>query len=172
MGQEYFINSQELESKVRDLLPSQGGSGAGFDLSASTQIIPIVDLTESAQGSNLRQDLQRSWTYQTTIQGGQGSSGTVVNTTGYWKVNALAILNIAGTDTVSLYTYDGTTANYLWSPEGLGVGGTQYSYCDWNGDVFLSAGKSLLWSASNNSRIKISARQIASIDGTLNNPIQ
>lgn len=32
MPQEYFINSQELETKVRQLLPSQGGAGAGFDL--------------------------------------------------------------------------------------------------------------------------------------------
>ena len=55
MGQEYFINSQQLESQVRKLLPSQGGIGAGIDLSASTQIIPIVDLTESAEGSSLRQ---------------------------------------------------------------------------------------------------------------------
>ena len=60
MGQEYFINSQQLENKVRDLLPSQGGAGAGFDLSASTQIIPIIDVTESAEGSNLREDLQTS----------------------------------------------------------------------------------------------------------------
>ena len=57
MGQEFFINSQDLESKIRKLLPSQGGAGAGFDLSASTQIIPIIDLTESATGSNLRQDI-------------------------------------------------------------------------------------------------------------------
>ena len=58
MGQEFFIKSDTLESKVRQLLPSQGGLGAGFDLSASSQIIPIVDLTESAEGSNLRIDLQ------------------------------------------------------------------------------------------------------------------
>ena len=31
VGSEYFINSQELEDKVRDLLPSQGGAGAGFN---------------------------------------------------------------------------------------------------------------------------------------------
>ena len=58
MGQEFFINSATLEAKVRELLPSQGGAGAGFDLSASTQIIPVINLTESAEGSNLRQDLQ------------------------------------------------------------------------------------------------------------------
>jgi hypothetical protein len=32
MGQEYFINSQQLESQVRKLLPSQGGIGAGNNL--------------------------------------------------------------------------------------------------------------------------------------------
>ena len=61
MGQEFFINSQLLEDQVRKLLPSQGGQGAGFDLSASTQIIPVIDLTESAEGSNLRSDLQTAF---------------------------------------------------------------------------------------------------------------
>jgi len=49
VGQEFFINSATLEAKVRELLPSQGGAGAGFDLSASTQIIPVINLTESAE---------------------------------------------------------------------------------------------------------------------------
>ena len=47
MAQEFFINSETLQRKVAEILPSQGGAGAGFDLSASTQIVPIVDLTES-----------------------------------------------------------------------------------------------------------------------------
>ena len=60
MAQEFFIKSADLENKVRQLLPSQGGLGAGFDLTASTQIVLIIDLTESAEGSNLRQDLQKA----------------------------------------------------------------------------------------------------------------
>ena len=48
MGQEFIIKSQSLEDKVNQLLPSQGGFQAGVDLSASTTIIPIVDLTETA----------------------------------------------------------------------------------------------------------------------------
>ena len=75
VGSEYFINSQELENKVRDLLPSQGGAGAGFDLSASTQIIPIIDLTESAEGSNVRPDLQTSLSHS-TITSFNVSNGT------------------------------------------------------------------------------------------------
>ena len=65
VGSEYFINNQELEDKFRNLLPSQGGAGAGFDLSASTQIIPIIDLTESAEGSNVRADLQTAISHTT-----------------------------------------------------------------------------------------------------------
>ena len=58
MGQEFVIKSTQLEDKINQLLPSQGGAQAGVDLSASTTIIPIVDLTESAEGSGLRVDLQ------------------------------------------------------------------------------------------------------------------
>ena len=68
MAQEFFINSQELEDKIRQLLPSQGGAGAGFDLSASTQIVPIIDLTESAEGSNVREDLQTAMSFNSNLR--------------------------------------------------------------------------------------------------------
>ena len=60
MGQEFIIKSQDLEDKINQLLPSQGGFQAGVDLSASTTVIPIVDLTETAEGSLLRADLQNA----------------------------------------------------------------------------------------------------------------
>ena len=87
MGQEFFIKSDNLESKVRQLLPSQGGLGAGFDLSASTQIIPIVDLTESAEGSNVRQDLQTALSFDNiTAHQVTGTTTTIINNTGYYTV--------------------------------------------------------------------------------------
>ena len=58
MAQEFTINSSAIENKINQLLPSQGGFGAGIDFSASTMVIPIVDLTESAEGGTARQDLQ------------------------------------------------------------------------------------------------------------------
>ena len=61
MAQEFVIKSATLEDKINQLLPSQGGAQAGVDLSASTMVVPIVDLTESAEGSNLRVDLQTSF---------------------------------------------------------------------------------------------------------------
>ena len=65
MAQEFTINSSAIESKINKLLPSQGGFGAGVDFSASTMVIPIVDLTESAEGSGVRQDLQTASSFST-----------------------------------------------------------------------------------------------------------
>ena len=66
MAQEFTINSSAIESKINQLLPSQGGFGAGVDFSASTMVIPIVDLTESAEGSDVRQDLQTAFSLNLT----------------------------------------------------------------------------------------------------------
>ena len=63
MAEEFTIKSEQIEAKINQLLPSQGGYGAGLDFSASTMVIPIVDLTETAEGSQLRQDLQTAFSY-------------------------------------------------------------------------------------------------------------
>ena len=87
MGQEFVIKSTTLEDKINQLLPSQGGAQAGVDLSASTTIIPIVDLTESAEGSVLRQDLQTALSFnKVTSTSATNQTVTVINTTGYWRV--------------------------------------------------------------------------------------
>ena len=87
MAQEFRINSSTIESKLNQLLPSQGGSGAGVDFSASTMVIPIVDLTESAEGSSLRQDLQSSLSHNgITSFLVENATTTIVNTTGYYRV--------------------------------------------------------------------------------------
>ncbi len=58
------------------MLPSQGGFGAGVDFSASTMVIPIVDLTESAEGSDVRVDLQSALSHKTVT-----STHSIANTT-------------------------------------------------------------------------------------------
>ena len=87
MGQEFVINSQPLEDKVKNLLPSQGGAGAGVDLSASTQIVPIIDLTEQAEGSSVRADLQSALSFDTvTAFAVNNTTSTLVSNTGYYRV--------------------------------------------------------------------------------------
>ena len=141
MGQEFFINSEELENKIRSLLPSQGGAGAGFDLSASTQIIPIIDLTESAEGSNVRQDLQTAFSLNTiTATNVQNSNNTIISTTGYFRINGV----------VTTTSNNSTNFNFI---------------------VFLEAGHSFqVNSTSANNVTQVISRQIADIDGNLSNP--
>ena len=63
MAEEFVIKSPAIEDKINQLLPSQGGFQPGVDFSASTMVVPIVDLTESAEGSVLRQDLQKAFSH-------------------------------------------------------------------------------------------------------------
>ena len=174
MGSEYFINSQELEDKVRALLPSQGGAGAGFDLSASTQIIPIIDLTESAEGSNVRQDLQTSLSFKNTVFDVNNASTTVITNTGYWRITAGCTGGYHGAtqeEIASITINDGSSDKAVWS---IQVRSDQvYLGFSENVDytVFLPAGHSLkIVSSSTAVRFKGSVRQIADIDGNLTSP--
>ena len=170
MGQEYFINSQDLEDKIRQLLPSQGGAGAGFDLSASTQIIPVIDVTESAEGSNLRQDLQTSFGINSTHISISSGTSTIINNTGYYKVDLQGIMNMVGSDSMSLDITDGVTTTSVFKYSGLGVSGTERTSVNHNTVVFLKAGESLTGTVSGTVKIEVTSRQIATIDAILVDP--
>lgn len=167
MGQEFFIKSGSLESKVRQLLPSQGGLGAGFDLSASTQIVPIVDLTESAEGSNFRQDLQRSLSLNSvTAFNITNSTATIINNTGYFRIFGNAVLKAAGN--IQFRITDGVTTKLLISYNGAAslLDNKPFDFL-----VFLEAGHSVTCTSTvgNTEAIGVT-RQIADIDGNLTNP--
>jgi hypothetical protein len=176
VGSEYFINSQELEDKVRNLLPSQGGAGAGFDLSASTQIIPVIDLTESAEGSNLRQDLQTSLSHgSVTSFNVVNTTTTIISNTGYYRIfGALSAISPTSTDEVNISISDGATSKILingkvsnrWSTAGTG------QVISFDFVVFVPAGGSVTATSGGAGSLSVagSTRQIADIDGELTNP--
>lgn len=173
MAQEFFINSEGLEDKIRQLLPSQGGAGAGFDLSASTQIIPIIDLTETAQGSLLRQDLQTSLSLNSiTAFSVNGATTTVINNTGYFRIfgNVNGTASSGTNRSVEFRLFDGTTTKVIekinWNANSGEALVTNFDF-----NVFLAAGDSFIIN-SNNANIYAEGctRQIASVDGLLVNP--
>lgn len=168
MGQEFIINSTILEDKINQLLPSQGGKGAGIDLSASTQIIPIVDLTESAEGSNLRLDLQTAFSLTSnTAFALNNSAATIINTTGYFRITVQFRFNGAGSANIQLT--DGTTTKDIIS-YGSATGVTGFESLDFI--IFLKAGEScIVDSTSSGTTIRGSSRQIADINGNLINPL-
>ena len=168
MGQEFVIKSTILEDKINQLLPSQGGAQAGVDLSASTTIIPIVDLTESAEGSNLRQDLQSaiSQTSSTVIDISNATDTVIVNTTGYFRVFGTVSCQSGGFANFELT--DGTTQKRILNYNGFTTTAVEDSY---DFIVFLSAGDSLLGTAASTALLRGITRQLADINGNLVNPL-
>jgi len=88
------VTSEALQLKLRQLLPSQ--QGFGTDLSASDTIIPVIDLTAAAEGSDVPEFLQ------TAFGIGNGSlfhntadTQTVINNTGFWKCDIFSCVNTA-----------------------------------------------------------------------------
>lgn len=173
MAEEFIIKSQDIEDKINQLLPSQGGFQAGVDFSASTMVIPIVDLTETAEGSSLRQDLQSSISHnQATTYDISGSDVTVINTTGYYRIiGGMSLRSRAGgSENVSISLNDGTTTKAVWSI--VVPSGQDNNYVAEKIDliVFLGAGDSLIIGTSSQATIRGSVRQIASLSGDLTNP--
>lgn len=164
MGSEFFINSQELEDKVRQLLPSQGGAGAGFDLSASTQIIPIIDLTESAEGSNLRADLQTSFSHDNmTSFSVQNATNDLITNTGFFRI--FGQVSFTGSATGTFKINDGASDKVIMAYKGASglVGIEHYDFM-----IKMSAGDTFsIISNSANIEFDGTSRQIASIDGEL-----
>ena len=116
MAQEFRINSSAIEQKINQLLPSQGGFGAGIDFSASTMVIPVVDLTETAEGSQVRQDLQTALSYNDiTSFDVENTTTTILNTTGWYRVFGTWTINssVAGQDHSVNFTLGNGVANKI-----------------------------------------------------------
>ena len=173
MAQEFTIKSPEIEDKINQLLPSQGGFQPGVDFSASTMVIPIVDLTETAEGSSLRQDLQTAFSHNTaTVFNVSNTTSTILNTTGYYKLicTVSQATSSSTNSTFAINITDGTTVKAL-------IANTIFSTAQ-NGVLIplevifkLEAGDSLtITSGSTRTFVRGSVRQIADVNGNLTNP--
>ena len=174
MAQEFTIKSEQIESKINQLLPSQGGFGAGVDFSASTMVIPIVDLTETAEGSSLRQDLQKAYSHNVTTAHAltNAATSTLVNTTGYFRVFGTSSIFETGSATLpvcKISLNDGTTAKIVYALQ-LNTTTVQVINDSFDFIVFLSAGDSLTAQTLAGGSLRIATRQIADINGNLTNP--
>ena len=171
MGQEFFINSQQLEDKIRQLLPSQGGAGAGFDLSASTEIIPIVDLTETATGSSLRADLQTALSHGScTPFEVINTTTTLVTTTGYFRVFGTVTTNNNNGE-AGFILNDGATDKLIYNLENPNTTTNNFYGASYDFNVFIPAGNSLIAKSSNAfAQLSGNTRQIADIFGDIISP--
>lgn len=172
MAQEFTIKSPDIENKINQLLPSQGGFQPGVDFSASTMVIPVVDLTETAEGSSLRQDLQTCFSFtQCTNFSVNNATSTLINTTGYYRIFGTAFVYMNNASDAKFIINDGTTGKTIYNFDGtvtstlVSVNTTSYDFI-----VKLEAGHSFIAKASASTRMDGNTRQIADLQGNLINP--
>lgn len=166
MSQQFRIESQSLRDQLNKLLPSQNRGGIGVDLTGSTTVIPIIDLTETAEGSSPRVDLQSALSHATVTTFSVNNTTTdIVTTTGYFRVFG----NTSGGNSQgSIILTDGTTAKTLYILQS-----STGSFISDNFDfiVKLEAGDTLqAKSLSTGAYIAGCTRQLADLSGNLTNP--
>lgn len=174
MAEEFVINSNAIETKINQLLPSQGGFQPGVDFSASTMVIPIVDLTETAEGSGLRQDLQSAFSLgSATAFNFANSTVNFATTPGYYKVIG-TIMNVTGganTGIAKIQVTDGTTTKVLFGVNFLASSNNTAIAYPFDLIVFIKAGETLQGVSPKASDVFLgSSRQLADVSGNLVNP--
>lgn len=161
------VNSEALEAQIRDLLPSQRGFGS--ELQASNVIMPIIDLTATAEGSGLPDFLQKAMSFgsQSSFELKNATNTVVASGGGFFEVFGSApALDIS--KTCGLNLFDGSTAKIILE---TGIQ-TSPSATDgvsfFNLIVFLNSGDSLrATNTSTTTEMHLTVRQIATITGTL-----
>ena len=167
MAQEFVIKSAEIEDKINQLLPSQGGFQAGVDFSASTMVVPIVDLTETAEGSSLRLDLQKATDFATTQTLASNNTQTAANTPGFYKVVGSG--QYRNNTNITVFINDGATSKIIQEFDGTTATDQVFAFED---IIFLRAGDSLQANTtSTDAYVYLFTRQIADISGNLVNPL-
>lgn len=165
------VTSEALQLKLRQLLPSQ--QGFGTDLSASDTIIPIIDLTASAEGSDVRQDLQTAIAFgsQTAFRG-RNNTVTIANTAGFFRILG-NVTSFSGGSSVAatINITDGLSSKQLFEFSLNGPTDVGFSNIfDFN--VYLNTGESITATSNNNNAYIVgSSRQIADVNGTLVQPV-
>ena len=162
------VTSEALQLKLRQLLPSQ--QGFGTDLSASNTIIPIIDLTEAAEGSDVGQLLQTAFGFGgITSHSVYNTTTTLQNTPGFYRIyGSFGFDAAAGTINGSIILNDGSTNKAIY---GLG------QFTAGNGNVlvdvvcFLRAGDLVKITTGAGAQFIGCSRQIADANGTLVQPI-
>lgn len=163
------VTDEALEKKFRDTFKSQGGAELVDDLYAQGVIVPIVDFTAAAQGSELRSDLQTAWDYATDLTTVVNTTTTAISTPGFWKCG-WSIENVgAAVGGINIRITDGVTPKTINS---LKVNANESLYFPDAFVVFLRSGDALTVQTTNgNTFIRFHYRQIADVSGTLINPL-
>ena len=172
MAQIIRITSEALQATVRRLLPSQ--QGFGEDLQASNVIQPIIDLTPTAEGSEVRADLQTALAFgsQTKFVA-RNNTVTLANSGGFWRIVGTSNIEQDSASTIStnFSMSDGLSTKVVWEHIVSPGNGDNSNSVIFDYTFYLNPGDSISAVSDNDDgRITGSYRQVADASGNLINP--
>ena len=166
------VNSEELQTQIRDLLPSQNGFGS--ELQASNVITPIIDLTRTAEGSGLPTYLQTALSFGSqTAFSAQNNTVSLATSPGFYRiVGGITMIPQAGTQgEASIDLSDGLSTKKVYRLRTVAYGASSSFSENVDFIVFIAAGETVSASTVTNDVIfNGSIRQVATGDGTLVQP--
>ena len=169
------VTDEALEKKFRDTFKSQGGAELVDDLYASGVVVPVVDFTAAAQGSELRADLQTAWDFSTEIQTVAGTTVSLTSTPGFYKIGLALDLGDAGpiaNNKAFIVIFDGSVNKTVWQwSENTSVAANE-ALIPHEPVFFLRSGDTLkARTEASDHVLNIWYRQIADVSGNLVNPL-
>jgi hypothetical protein len=161
------ITSEALQATVRRVLPSQ--AGFGDDLQATNLIQPVIDLTPTAEGSQLPTYLQQALDITSNFTSAVNQTKVVTSTPGFYLLRLNVVEQGSGGDTsVLLNIVEGVTVTTVFQTR-LIPGAGPVVVPDFT--VYLNSGQELqLVSNAGNAFAFLTARQVADLYGNLRNP--
>lgn len=166
------ITSEALQATIRRLLPSQ--VGFGDDLQATNLIQPIIDLTPSAEGSQVREDLQTAIAFDSgTFFNVNNGNNIVANTPGFFKFRGNVSIE-AGSGTTrrgKFLIFDALGSKEIVSYQCPAAGSDLHLLNDnFDFTVFLRPADYVQIVCDSTAFISGNVRQVADVNGNLVNP--
>lgn len=173
MPQITTVTSEALQAAIRRLLPSQ--QGFGIDLEASNVILPVIDITPTAEGSQLPIDLARALSFSSQDAFDINATTTIVAAAaGFYRCYGVSSVqgSSAANRSNSWKLKEGATTVSIWQHihESGGING-EVTIETFDFTVFLDAAQELQGSADTACVLVGSVRQVADRYGSIQNPI-
>jgi hypothetical protein len=172
------VTDEALEKKFRDTFKSQGGAELVDDLYASGVIVPVVDFTAAAQGSQLPSNLQTAWDKATGYAAVQNAGVELIANTGFWQVNLNCTVpsSNANAHNALVFIRDAALTSYpVWESNAAAVPAVNETTMLITSQpfvVFLNAGDTLRGFTNDiQCVLDVWYRQIADVNGNLVNPL-
>lgn len=170
----FQFRKEAIEEDLNSNFPSQGQGNPPLYYSLSEVVVPTYSINDVAEGTSLGENLQTAWDFSTGYTETQNTSNTLINTTGFWKVDLIVSGTIQANDKFAEIRLDsGITTKTIWRLNRVTSGTNQgTAVAEGQFVVFLRSGDSLVAQTDDNDlNLSTWYRQIADVNGNLVNPL-